>query len=174
MLGVAQGVYDLVSHTDFKSLNVEFHIYGHGNEKDKIEKYIAKHQNGNVFYHGSLSKKELNKLLPGFQASIVPLKNRIHGAVPSKIFELSMAGVPVLFCGGGEGAKIVENFNMGYSSEPGDFKALEKNIQKISGLNQNDYLKLKKNCIEVATTKFDFFNQLTLFEKVLKKTIKKK
>jgi len=169
LLGVAQGVFDLVSHIDFKSFHVEFHIYGHGNEKEKIQNYLKANPDSNVFYHGSLVKSELNKILPGFQASIVPLKNRIHGAVPSKIFELSKAEVPILFCGGGEGAEIVNKYHLGYSSKPGDFIQLAAHIKKMSKLDVESFQQLKENCKKVSYSVFDFNNQLDLLIEQLEK-----
>lgn len=162
LLGIAQGVYELVSNIDFNALNVEMHIYGHGHEKQRIEVYIKDHPKSNIYYHGSLSKIELNKILPSFQASIVPLKTRIHGAVPSKIFELASAGVPILFCGGGEGAIIVDNYKLGYSSVPGNFIAISNSIKRMKELEDEDYRKLKENCFEVSQSVFDFNHQLDL------------
>jgi len=171
LLGVAQGVFDMITHINFRKLETELHIYGHGNEKEKIEKYIEQNPESNIYYHGSLSKSELHKILPEFQASIVPLKNRIHGAVPSKIFELAKAGIPILFCGGGEGAKIVEKFNLGLSSEPTDFEDVSDNIKKLVKLTPDEYNNLKKSCIETANHEFDFANQLRNFENELKKIV---
>jgi glycosyltransferase involved in cell wall biosynthesis len=171
LLGVAQGVYELVKKINFKTLNVEMHIYGHGNEKEEIETYIRENRNTNIFYHGSLPKELLFKILPDFQASIVPLKNRIHGAVPSKIFELSSMGIPILFCGGGEGAKIVEQYKLGFSSEPGNFLLLTENIKKMRCLKEEDYLRLKENCISASETSFDFNKQLDLLIDTINNTL---
>jgi len=166
LLGVAQGIYDICKHVNFKGNNIEFHIYGDGNECEEIKKLINESDLG-IFYHGSIPKSELIKVLPSYQASIVPLTNRIYGAVPSKIFESASAAVPVLFCGGGEGAKIVNEYGLGLTSEPGDSLALEKNIVSLRQMNSDEYLDIKHRCVEVSRRQFNFERQIKQVNEVL-------
>jgi glycosyltransferase involved in cell wall biosynthesis len=167
LLGVAQGVYEIVSNVNFKQLGAELHIYGHGNEEQKIKSFIEMYPQTGIIYKGSVSKAEIQKILPKYHASIVPLKKRIHGAVPSKIFELIHLFVPVLFCGGGEGAQIVEQYQTGFTSSPGDMKALEENIKKLTKMQPSDYNKIRQNCQTAASKYFDFSKQLTDLIKIL-------
>ena len=51
LLGVAQDMLSLIEAIDFRAINAEFHLYGGGNQTQKIEQYIAEHQTG-VVYHG--------------------------------------------------------------------------------------------------------------------------
>ena len=71
-----------------------------------------------VFYHGSLPKERMREELTRYHASIIPLTVRIRGAVPSKLFDLLPLGVPILFCGGGEGEEIVKENQLGLVSAP--------------------------------------------------------
>ena len=130
LMGVAQGIYEIVKNVDFKALDVEFHLYGGGNELKLIQSYIKSNPNSNIFYNGSTSKEELLKALPKFQASIVPLTTYIKGAVPSKIFELIGLGIPILYLGEGESANLINDWKVGYVCKPKEFKALEVNIKK--------------------------------------------
>lgn len=161
LLGIAQGVFEIVEQIDFKGLDVEFHIYGNGNERDKIVEYIDKNPHCNILYKGAVSKSELHGILPGYQAALVPLVNNIKGAVPSKIFELMQLQVPILFCGGGEGAKIVEKYNVGFTSTPGDYPALRDAIIEMKNLSAEDYFELKNNCMTVSNNVFNFEKQVS-------------
>lgn len=159
LLGVAQDILSIISHIDFKQLGIEFHLYGGGNQAKEIEKYIQQHK-CNVFYHGYISKEEIAKELTKYDASIVPLAVRIKGAVPSKIFDILPIGIPVLFCGGGEGAEIIKKYKVGYVSEPGNYQELEANIKKMKSLSSEEYRQLSSNCIKASKNDFDFDTQM--------------
>lgn len=159
LLGVAQDILGIVKNIDFRSIGAEFHIYGGGNQTIAIENYIKDHDTS-VFYHGYLDKQNMVKELLNYHVSIVPLAVHIHGAVPSKIFDLMPVGIPILFCGGGEGAHIVEDYNLGYCSKPGDYKALHENIIKLANLSEDKYSELKNNCLNASKTDFSFNGQM--------------
>ena len=131
LLGVAQGIYDLARNIDFRELNAELHIYGEGAEKVKLENYLSENQNKNIFLHKSVSREEIPEVLSGYYCTIIPLVNNIYGAVPSKIYEAMAAGLPVLFSGSGEGAKIIHDNKAGLVSGPKDYGSLKENIIKL-------------------------------------------
>ncbi|MBL4879752.1 MAG: glycosyltransferase family 4 protein [Oleispira sp.] len=162
LLGVAQGVLDVCKKINFKELDVEFHIYGMGNELNNILKYLN-YSDCNIYYKGSVSSNEIKNVLVEYDFSIVPLKNRIYGAVPSKIFELTLLNIPIIFCGGGEGAQIVRKHKIGFVSDPGDYQKLEENIYTAVNLSDKKYKELVDNCCKAANVKFDFSNQMEEF-----------
>jgi glycosyltransferase involved in cell wall biosynthesis len=168
LLGVAQGVFKIIEKINFREIGVELDIYGQGNEKEKIVEFLAKNTDRGVTYKGSVSKKELDKILPRYQASIVPLVNRIKGAVPSKIFELTQLHIPILFCGGGEGAKLVEHYQVGITSPPGNYEALKNAIITLKSLSDEEYLALKNNCQKAASEVFNFDKQISELVKKLR------
>lgn len=139
LLGVAQGVSGIIRNIDFNKLGVEFHIYGEGAERKDIEIYLKDNKNRNVYLHDSVKSDEIPVLLDNFNCTIIPLVKNIYGAVPSKIYEAMSAGLPVLFSGTGEGAKIIREHKAGLISEPGDYNKLGENIQKL-----RDSIELRK------------------------------
>ena len=159
LLGVGQDILEMVKSVNFKALGVEFHIYGGGNQAKDLEEYIDSHES-NVYYHGYVNKSEMAGVLSGYDASIVPLAVRIKGAVPSKIFDILPIGLPVLFCGGGEGAEIVKEYGVGYVSDPGDFNQLSENLVKLKNLTDEEYEVLSAHCIEVSKVDFSFDMQM--------------
>jgi glycosyltransferase involved in cell wall biosynthesis len=168
LLGVAQGVFEICRHVDFKELKVEFHIYGKGNELEQIENYIKENPDNNIHYQGSFDAQKIREKLRIYDFAIVPLKNRIYGAVPSKIFELTLLHVPMLFCGGGEGAEIVEKEGIGLISEPGNFEQLADNIIKGRELTEDEYEKIVNKCAMLAREKYNFQEQIKRLHKTLK------
>lgn len=159
LLGVAQNILELVERIDFKSMGAELHLFGGGNQAIEIEKYVNAHNKG-IFYHGSLPKEQMREELTRYHTSIIPLTVRIKGAVPSKLFDLLPLGVPILFCGGGEGEQIVKENHLGFVSAPGDYEGLSRNIQAMSQLPDEEYIQLKANCLRLSQTTFSFERQL--------------
>ncbi len=167
LLGVAQDLYSLISSIDFKSLGAELHLYGGGNQAEKIEEYISTHDVG-VFYHGYIPKEQMADELRRYDASIVPLAVHIKGAVPSKIFDLLPVGVPILLCGSGEAAEIVGQYGIGYTSAPQDYAALSENICRMKQLAPERYLEIKENCHKAAANDFSFSAQMKRYTAFLR------
>lgn len=160
VLNAGQDMLALVKRIQFNKLGVEFHLYGGGTQQTEIEQYIKDNPDCDVFYYGFVSKERIVEELTKYDASIIPLAVRIRGAVPSKIYDILPSGIPVLFCGGGEGAEIVEAWNVGYVSEPGDFIRLSENIKKLNDLSREDYIELSKRCIQAAKENLNFDKQM--------------
>lgn len=159
LLGVAQDILSLLKNVDFAGLGAEMHLYGGGNQVSEIESYL-KENPGGVFYHGFVEKTRMAEELGKYDASIVPLAVRITGAVPSKIFDLIPIGLPILFCGGGEGVNIINKYGVGFISEPGDYEGLTENIRKLVEMSDEDFSEMSKNCINAAKTDLDFDCQM--------------
>lgn len=166
LFGVAQGVLPLLKSIDFVALGVEMHLYGGGNQADEILEYI-KDGDKNIWYHGYVSKQEMNEELKKYDLSIIPLAASIHGAVPSKIFDLLPTGVPILFSGDGEGARIVKEWSFGLLSPYGDYKALEENIKAFKEMPASEYTTFSGNCIKASCDVFSFSKQLERFKQFL-------
>lgn len=172
LLGVAQGIFSIIKNIDFRNINTEFHIYGDGAEKNKIKTFVLDNPNCNIYINDSLPKKELDKIMPNFNASLIPLRKSIYGAVPSKIFDVISHGLPIIFCGDGEGEKIILNNKLGFCSKPSDFSKLNINLIKLNNLDKSNYSKLSENCIKVSKNKFNFQNQILSLNNFLKNSIK--
>ena len=156
LLGIAQGVYKLCKELDYT--NIQFHIYGAGAERDKIETLISNNPGLDIIYHGEVSRDMLHKVLMGYDLSIIPLLNRIYGSVPSKIFEYARLGLHTIYFGGGEGESIIKQYNLGWIAEAGNYSELNNVISKISPSELT--LELKEKIKESAKKHFDFDIQL--------------
>lgn len=158
LLGIAQGVYKLCKHLDYS--NIEFHIYGDGAEREKIQSYINEHSELPIYYHGSLNRSQLHANIVTYDIAIIPLLNRIYGSVPSKIFEFSKLGLPLLYFGGGEGETIIETYKLGWVAHVGDYNNLNEVISKISLSDLN--VNFKKEIKTKAEASFNFDLQLDI------------
>ncbi|MFZ4678611.1 MAG: glycosyltransferase family 4 protein [Flavobacterium sp.] len=166
LLGIAQGVYELCQKIDLKGLNVELHIFGDGVEKTLLEGLISSKKEQRLFFHGMLDRSELHQRLKSFDVAIVPLKTRIYGSVPSKIFEYGSLGFPIMYFGGGEGESIVIENNLGWVATVGDYNDLNEKIKIISSVKKTELDLMKRQIFEKSQRVFDLDNQVkNLIEK---------
>ena len=160
LLGVAQGVLEMCQKIDLQNKNIQLHIFGDGAEKVQIEKYVKQQSEEKLFFHGMLERKELHEKLKTFDIAIVPLKTRIYGSVPSKIFEYGSLGFPVLYFGGGEGEAIVIDNNLGWVAEVGNYTDLNKKLLEISILSKSELNLKKKIVFDQSQKVFNLDNQI--------------
>ena len=160
MLGVAQDVAGIVKNVPWKELNVEFHILGGGKQLEEIQAWITENPDAGVFAHGFVPKEEIAGRLQEMDASIVPLVTRIRGAFPSKVFDILPQGLPILYCGGGEGAAFIARREAGYTSAPGDYKALIENIKKLRDLSTENYEAMSARCVKISQEELNFDKQI--------------
>jgi hypothetical protein len=62
--------------------------------------------------------------------------------------------MPQFFHGGGEGADLVSRHGLGWVSEPGDYEALQAQLQQFALLTDSQLLALKENVHRQAQTTF--------------------
>lgn len=166
LLGIAQGVLELCEKIDLKGLNIELHIFGDGAEKIQIEQLISSRKEKKIFFHDMMERKDLHEKLKSFEIAIVPLKTRIYGSVPSKIFEYGSLGFPILYFGGGEGETIVEENNLGWVTKVEDYQDLNEKLKFISNLSKSELHSMKKRIFEDTQETFNLDNQMNyLIEK---------
>lgn len=160
LFGVPQDILGLLRNIDFKGEGIELHLYGGGNQAEAIQEWISSHPGSGVTYHGYVDKEQLARELEGYDASLVPLATAIHGAVPSKIFDLLPAGLPSLFCGGGEGAEITRREGVGLVSDPGDYEGLKENLRRLRDMPPEEYEAMSRRALGCAADGYNFGRQM--------------
>ncbi len=162
LLGIAQGIHTICTKIKFPK-NVFFHIYGAGPEVDAIKRL----ENAQIIYHGEVSRQQLHRDLISYDIAFIPLIKRIYGSVPSKIFEYTRLGLPVLYVAGGEGENIVTATRLGWTLPVND---LEQFQFFIDGLSSEKLREFPKDSIQQnAMNAFNFDEQ---FERFLEKLIR--
>jgi len=160
LLGVAQGIFELIQQLKLENLNIELHIFGDGAEKNQIELFLAENADKKIFFHGMLERNALHEKLKTFDVALVPLKTRIYGSVPSKIFEYSALGFPILYFGGGEGETIVKENNLGWIAPVEDFATLNQTLIEIDEKGKEGIQLMKKVIFDHAKIHFNLNNQM--------------
>lgn len=160
LLGIAQGLFEICQRITLPE-NVSLHIYGGGPEAEKIQT-LGKQ---NIHFYGELDREELHNELQYYDIAFIPLIKRIYGSVPSKIFEYTRLGLPVLYFAGGEGGDVVEKESLGWVVPVNDFKSLQDFINTVSEKELERFSKemVQKNSISA----FDFERQFETFKRLI-------
>ena len=160
LLGIAQGVLELCQNIELRGLNIELHIFGDGVEKKDLEALISSEKEQKIFFHGMMERKALHDTLKTFDVAIVPLKVRIYGSVPSKIFEYGSLGFPILYFGGGEGENIVDETNLGWVASVENYEDLNEKLREISILSKSELNTMKERIFNETQHVFNLDNQM--------------
>lgn len=160
LFGVAQDVFELCKKINLRELNVELHLFGNGVERAKIEKYIADNPDSHIFFNGMISRNALIDRLQTFDVALVPLKTRIYGSVPSKIYEYASLGFPILYFGGGEGEAVVTENNLGWVVPVGNYDNLNKILRSITLITKTELHNKKADTFKSAKTNFNLDRQI--------------
>jgi glycosyltransferase involved in cell wall biosynthesis len=160
LFGVAQGVLEMCQKINLEGLNIELHLFGDGAEKKQIEALIQSRADKKIFFYGMLERKALHEKLKSFDITIVPLKTRIYGSVPSKIFEYGALGFPVLYFGGGEGETITEKHNLGWVAKVGNYDDLNEKLVELSNVSKPEIHIMKQAIFKKSQEVFNLEKQM--------------
>lgn len=99
---------------------------GSGSERARIETRVADEGIAGVTFLDPRPLAEIAELYRGVAAGLTSLRDSpvFEGARPSKIFPMMAAGLPVVYSGRGEGARLVREAGAGVCAEPEDPRAL--------------------------------------------------
>ncbi|MDF0666241.1 MAG: glycosyltransferase family 4 protein [Nitrospira sp.] len=127
-LGVVLDVAAAVRDLD----HVQFVLVGEGAERESLQRRIEVENLLNVRLLRALPKERIPALLAVSQVGFHVLKFSIPGSVPSKIYEAMASGLPILFAGGGEGARRVLDARAGLVVPYEDVRGLEQAVRKLA------------------------------------------
>jgi colanic acid biosynthesis glycosyl transferase WcaI len=134
VMGMAQGL-DVVLNVAaaVRDLDhVQFVLVGEGAERESLQRRIEVENLRNVRLLRALPKERIPALLAVSQVAFHVLKFSIPGAVPSKIYEAMAGGLPILFAGGGEGARRVLDARAGLVVPYEDIRGLEEAVRRLA------------------------------------------
>lgn len=134
VMGMAQGlgvVFDVAAAVRDMT-HVQFVLVGDGAERESLQRRIEVENLHNVRLLRAQPKERIPALLAASQVAFHVLKFSIPGAVPSKIYEAMASGLPILFAGGGEGARRVLDARAGLVVPYEDIRGLEQAVRRLA------------------------------------------
>ncbi|MFA5204774.1 MAG: glycosyltransferase [Lentisphaeria bacterium] len=131
--GLAQGLDQLLLAAAHLRDLARFRLVfvGDGPEKEKL---VAMKQHlglENVWFFDPVPQGEVPALTASADIAVIPLRIRLPGAVPSKLYEAMACGLPTLVVAQGEPAQIVEEMQCGVAVASGDGAGLESALRRL-------------------------------------------
>ena len=131
--GLAQGLDQILfAAQKLNGTLLSLHFVGDGAEKEMLVAMARERRIPSVYFHEPVSSEKAHRMLTEADIVIVPLKQAIKGAVPSKLYEAMGAGKPVLLVAEGEAAQVVSKYECGCIVKPGDIQGLADALQRLA------------------------------------------
>lgn len=138
--------------------DINFLIYGDGNQKDRLEERIKKENITNVKLKGFISKEKIPYVLSKSSINLLNYSqsqyNWSRGNSSNKLFEYMASGKPIIstvkmgYC-------ILKQYKCGISSEDSTAEGLATAILKIYNMSKKEYEEMGKNGL-IGVKDFDF------------------
>jgi glycosyltransferase involved in cell wall biosynthesis len=160
-LGYAQGldsVLEAAALLKTDTPDAHFLFVGDGQEREKLLAMKEELQLDNVTFYGSVPVSEMPRMFSIADYSVVSLRNidLFKGARPSKIFPAISTGTPVLYCGEGESASILEEYNCGKIAPPENPEGIAEAIRELMAVTDEDYKIMVQNGRELAIAQYSW------------------
>ncbi|MCK9279420.1 MAG: glycosyltransferase [Melioribacteraceae bacterium] len=133
--------------------NVYLLLLGDGESKSKFEEIARENKvEDRVIFAGAISQKDLINYTASADIGIALIQNisvSYYHALPNKLFEYIMAGLPVLSCPLPQMKKIVEEYNVGIIADPDNEVEVIDGIKKL--IESDEVIRIyKANCNKAA------------------------
>ncbi|MDP4171064.1 MAG: glycosyltransferase family 4 protein [Bacillota bacterium] len=160
-LGYAQGldsVLEAASLLKDTCPEAHFLFVGDGQEREKLLGMVEDMKLDNVTFYGSVPVSEMPNMFSLADYSIVSLRNieLFKGARPSKIFPALSTGTPVLYCGDGESAAILEEYKCGKIAPPEDKEGIAAAVRELVRVPEAEYATMSENGRKLALEQYSW------------------
>jgi glycosyltransferase involved in cell wall biosynthesis len=145
-----KSIFDLLNDLD----NCVLIIIGGGEYSEYYMKLsVEKNLGKKVFFFGKITQSELLNYTAGADIGLSVIENlslSYYYALPNKMFEYILTGVPVLASNFPQMKAVIDNYKVGLYIDPENLQEIKETLNLL--LNDDVFRnKLKKNCLDVAS-----------------------
>lgn len=151
-----------------KDSDVQFIIYGDGNEKPALEETCRQQNINNVVFKGHVDKKFMPYICSHSDLNVISVKQTNagkYGVSWNKLFDYMAAGKPILSTVK-VGKDLLKEYNCGITTENQDAETIANDILAIKNLPKEKYDELCSNASK-ASKDFDYKALTDKFENVI-------
>lgn len=132
--------------------NIEFQIYGNGDDLENLERYVRDNQISNVHFYGRIQKEKIPGILSFANANILTYKKvplMKYGGSQSKLFDYLASGRPII-CNTKWGYNLIERYHCGVVADAQTPEAFANTIQDLLHLSKQEIIQMGNNSRMVA------------------------
>ena len=127
--------------------DIEFHIYGNGDELENLQQYVKDNNINNIHFYGRIEKKYIPAILTKTSANILTYKQvglMKYGGSQSKLFDALAAGRPIL-CNAKFGYNLITRYNCGVVTDEQTPEAFKKAVLELYNMPKSELDQMGKN-----------------------------
>ncbi len=158
-VGIAQNIKVLVDIAK-RIPDIQINIIGEGNKYKELKEYARQHQINNITFFGKVHRDKIIDFYRNSSVLFAQLDEKFKAAMPSKLYEYTSTGLPIIYGGFGEARSYTEKLENCTVIDPGDVDALEKAIRKY-----------KESPIKISQKNRDFVSNNFIREKQSQKMV---
>lgn len=164
-MGEAQDFYHLMETANILKgdKNIHLLLVGDGRKRIWVEQYIKEHNlQDTVHWLGCHPLEAMPSFFEQADVMLVTLKDNLifNLTAPAKIQAYMSAGKPIVAMLNGEGARIVEAAECGFSTNAGNSDGLAKLIRALYNMNKEELHRLGRNGCRFGRQHFDFSSRI--------------
>jgi len=132
--GIAQGLDQIIKaaiRLEEEVRELQIILVGDGPEKTELIKLTENMKISNITFVDPQQKEKMPQIWASADIAIIPLKQYIPGAVPSKLYEAMASDVPICLIADGEPAEIVNESNCGMVVCPADIDGIVRTLETL-------------------------------------------
>lgn len=132
--------------------DVEFQIYGNGDELESLKDYVEKYKIKNVHFYGRIAKEAIPVLLEHSTANILTYKQvnlMKYGGSQSKLFDYLASGKPII-CNAKFGYNLIERYRCGLVTENQTSNAFADTVEALCRLSAEELFTMGENARKAA------------------------
>jgi glycosyltransferase involved in cell wall biosynthesis len=136
--GILQGLDQIVEAADVlrERDDLTIALIGNGPVKADLVREAERRGLDNVRFVDVQPRALMPSVLASADIALVPLRTRLPGAVPSKLYEAMASGRPVVMAADGEPAEILARAGAGYSVSTGDIAGFAAALDRLASSPQ--------------------------------------
>ena len=158
-IGKAQSIDTIINAANIckTNKNIQWIILGDGSEKKYLDDKIIELKLDNIKVLGRKPMEDMPKYFSRADALLVTLtKDELFKiTVPAKVQSYMASGKPIIGCISGEGKKLIEEANCGFTCEAEDYKYLSEIVLKIDKMDKSKLNKFGLNALNYFNDNFD-------------------